>query len=134
MDGNKIKYWYCDVCGEKVIVDDGYVVWNPHEHDTIKNGDIRFKIIHQNRCDIGSENASQELKLFVDEDGLARLTAMMSYGEFNRSGSDIEPKIANVREFVDFFRRLHIQNYEEARRNFNNQEEPKGFFKRLFNF
>lgn len=119
---NKINHWYCDVCGEKVTIDNGYVVWNPHGHDALNDGDIGFKIIHQGKCDLGTENASLALDFFVNEDGLARLTSLLSYGEFNRLDESEEPKIGNIREFIDFFRRLQIPNYEEARRNFKNQD------------
>jgi hypothetical protein len=119
-----VKRWRCDVCGEWVTSEQGYVVWN-YVNDHMRTG---FQIIHRGRegCDDHSKPASSALVDFLGPDGFARTTALMVVGPIMRNQSPnaefIEHRIADAEEFVDFMRRLYVPNYEEARNKFNAHE------------
>lgn len=108
-----IDYWYCDVCQEKVTKDNGYVVWN-------NNPDSGFNIIHRGKCDKRGQPSSSDLESFLGVDGLAYLTSFISYGEF-RNDNDGGRNL-NKKSFIDFFRRVQLPYYEEARRKFSSEE------------
>ena len=55
-------------------------------------------------------------------DGLAKLTSMLSFGEFQNEEYDDGREIKSNRKFIDFFRRVQIPHYEEARRKFSSHE------------
>lgn len=116
-----VTRWRCDVCGEWVTREQGYVVWGydkPH-------GRTGFQIIHQKKCDDNSKPASAALGDFLGPDGFARTTALMTVGPIMRNlspDSEFTERIADSDEFADFMRRLYIPNYEEARDKFNNHE------------
>lgn len=107
--------WTCDVCGTAIEqLDQGYVVW---QSDGIKASG--FKIIHQAKCDRDDLPASAALEDFVGEKGLAYLLSFMSAGPVQSAlGRKPHCEIVDFDEFVDFFRRVQLPHYEEARRHF----------------
>lgn len=108
-----IDTWYCDTCGEPVSVKDGYVIWNSHGPDR------DFRIIHQSRCDDGSMSSSMALGEFVGVDGIASLLSLLTVGALARVPDGVsKDKEINLTDFADLFRRLHVPNYERARRHF----------------
>ena len=113
-----LTQWKCDVCGQMIEnMDEGYVTWSASPE-----GDSDFTIIHQSkdRCDDGRKHFSAALRDFLGADGLANLTAMLSHGPVTYGSG--QPRIANMDEFVDFFRRVQLPHYEEARQSFKRAE------------
>jgi hypothetical protein len=126
MSTKPLTRWSCDVCGDPVTADenDGYVVWR---HIDGQEGD--FRIIHKIKCDDDRYTSSLPLSNFLGSRGLATLTAFLSPGAFiaatypkeklNRMGFAIHDQ----HEFVDFFRRVQLPYYEEARSELWNPSE-----------
>lgn len=107
--------WYCDVCGEEITSQsNGLVTW---KHDTGK-GKGEFEIVHKGpSCDLDRGKMSMDLFAMTNDEGQARLLAFLSYGPLpEREGA---PRIADLDEFVELFRRLQTPGYEEARRYFD---------------
>lgn len=113
--------WYCDVCGDTVDVEKGYVIWR-------RTDGVRwdFKIIHKVICDDKSYGSSLPLSDFLGPDGLIRLTSFLSYGEYHLRSLESDQSrgamVRNMDEFVVLLRRLQIPFYEEARRRFGDVE------------
>jgi hypothetical protein len=120
-----LEEWICDVCGEVIKGEkEGYVVY--HMTDPPKNSFDEgrpkrhgFKIIHKSRCDHEDEYASLPLSMVTGNEGLAKLQSWISKGPASESES-IEVKSTN--EYVDFFRRVQLPYYEEARQIFGDKE------------
>ncbi len=112
--------WTCDVCGEdSVTADNGYVVWDM-DRETME--DHSFSIIHQSRCDDDTMASSSPLAEFLGPDGLANLTSLLSLGPvmMKRESRD-RPPPKDMTQFIDFFRRLQLPGYEQARPNFQTE-------------
>lgn len=113
--------WHCDVCGDTVDVEKGYVIWRSSDR-------VRwdFKIIHKVICDDKSHGSSLPLSYFLGPDGLIRLTSFLSYGEYHLRGLEPDASggatVRDMDEFVVLLRRLQIPFYEEARRRFDDVE------------
>jgi len=111
-----LSQWYCDVCDEIIEKpEDGYVIWKNDEsllcHD--------FRIVHQRSCQDFSYTSSLPISSFISDGGLCKLLSFLSIGHIKGNG---ENRIKNLDEFVDFFRRMQVPYYEEARRRFNNMD------------
>ena len=113
--------WYCDVCGQKITdPDSGYVIWHTSTNPIKFHG---FKIIHQNKCDDNTCPSSAALSDFLGEAGLTYLLTFLSQGQIIKlMGQNTYPLIDEFDEFVDFFRRVQVPYYEEARRCFSNPD------------
>jgi hypothetical protein len=108
--------WTCDVCHEQIeSVKEGYVVWSTDDH-LLKRG---FIILHKGKCDPRGLTQSQALGDFLGPDGLATLTSFLSYGNINPEG--LGNRIADMDEFIDFFRRVQLPWYEQAREHFSSE-------------
>lgn len=121
-----LTQWYCDVCGGLIKnVKDGYVVW-----DTDKEGKVTvIKVIHQSKCDDDSLPNSTALEDFLGTDGLSHLLSLMSAGPIINNGKNRYKKgFADIDVFVDLVRRLHVPNYEEARRRFSDSELRSDYY------
>jgi hypothetical protein len=127
-----LQVWSCDVCGEPVTGEpnDGLVVWQSTRTD---EGylDHNFMIVHKTndhapdsrRCDPGSANgfrSSVDLERFLGAHGLAMLLGWLSVGPLKGGGT--APRVQNMDEFVDFFRRVQTPYYEEARPRFDDEK------------
>lgn len=115
-----LEEFVCDECGQIIEdVADGYVVWRTEDEC-----DCDFKIIHKVSCDDESHPSSDSLEEFVGSRGLIRLTGYFSPGPLilNSQGSIRSGLPKSMDEFTDFFRRLHVPYYEEARMKFSNPE------------
>jgi len=116
--------WYCDVCGEPI--DDaksGYVIWR----SAAPSKDRDFKIIHQSRCDRKNYESSNALEDFLGPRGVAYLLSFLSVGPALHNPQGGYNKVADMDEFVDFFRRCQTPFYEEARRRFQNERFREDF-------
>lgn len=110
---NPLTIWYCDVCGKPIHDQkDGYVVWQ----SSAGTGSPSFKIVHQTGCDHGDTNSSAPLEDFLGVDGLNHLLTFLS-DDPNWTATDSPPhtSIRHLGKFVDFFRRVQLPHYEEAR-------------------
>ena len=105
-----LKQWICDRCGEVIErPEDGYVFW---KKPNFKNED--FQIVHHVRCNLDqSYTQSMDLRRFLGADGLVRLLSKLDPGSMHQPNHQCE--VSNMREFVEFFRRLQLPYYEEAR-------------------
>lgn len=114
-----LRQWICDVCG-KVIEkpEDGYVVWGTNEEGKID----KIRILHKNNhvdgyiigCDHDSRySMSLPIESFLGDDGKVRLLSLIDPGPDFRM--EYREHIADMRLFLEFFRRVQIPYYEEAR-------------------
>jgi hypothetical protein len=112
------------VCGQKVGIDDGYVVWDSDPTERVHP----FQIIHRGRCDRDDRPSSMSIDYFLGPNGLVVLTSMLSYGVVHTSGGrDSTPIPPEPNQFVDFMRRVQVPGYEEAR-EFLQSEEARDRF------
>ncbi len=124
-----LEQWICDVCGEVIEKpEDGYVVWNEDRGDEYQY--FGFTVIHQSRCDNDKLPNSLPVTDFLGELGLAVLISKLSAGPVinrNREHSSAG-RVKDVDGFVDFFRRMQVPYYEEARRYFNDPEFLEDYY------
>lgn len=107
------QFWRCDTCGEPVALEEGYVIWGREGKPATD-----FRIIHKSVCDDDSLISSLPLADFVGADGLAQLTAMLSYGMLTKDSgvtSRSEHDLPDLDAWVDFVRRVQIPHYEQVR-------------------
>ena len=120
-DNRPLTIWYCDFCKEPIEdVNNCYVIWKCTE----KGAYYSFKIIHSVKCDQREVyDRSLPIKEFLGIDGITNLLSFLSLGPIisNLSSGGFQ-QIHDFDDFVDFFRRVQIPYYEEARRKFNNQK------------
>ena len=112
-----LEQFVCDVCGELIEnVSEGYVVYRPEDHR-----DCDFRIIHQSRCDDRSFPKSLALEDFLGSRGLIILTGYLTPGPIinNAQNPELDCSPKSLDEFTDFFRRVQVPYYEEARQKFN---------------
>lgn len=114
-----LTVWYCDFCKEPIEdVKNGYVIWKCTDELRLHS----FKIIHSVKCDQREDyTQSMAMEKFLGIDGITTLLSFLSPGPIisNLSSGSVQ-QIHDFDEFVDFFRRVQIPYYEEARRKFNN--------------
>lgn len=123
-----LEEFYCDTCGELIeSPEEGYVVWK--NNDELK--DHGFIIIHQGKCDPGRRGSASRdrypcslpLTDFLGVKGLVLLTSFLSLGKVKANlKQDNVIKVADVDQFIDFFRRVQVPYYEEARTKFKEPE------------
>lgn len=110
--------WYCDACGNEIHDPQAALVTWDFNKDNEKH---EFFIIHKGRiCDRERGSFSMELSDMLGAEGQEHLLSFLSYGPLPRREG--QPKIENMDQFVDLFRRLHTPGYEEARRYFHLEE------------
>ncbi|MEA4947064.1 MAG: hypothetical protein VB058_05825 [Oscillospiraceae bacterium] len=116
-----LKQWVCDVCGELIEKpEDGYVIWKCDDKDS-SISDI--KIVHTSimmddgkikGCDFDDYNypCSMDLSRFLGADGAAYLLSFLDLGPHIPTE---RCRVKDMPKFVDFFRRVQLPYYEEAR-------------------
>jgi hypothetical protein len=115
-----VSNWICDKCGEIIkTASEGYVLWDSNEQ--LKS--YGFIIVHQKKCDDRTKTNSMPLEDFLGNRGLTYLTSMLSIGPIKKNiGQGNSCSIKDMDEFVDFFRRVQIPYYEQARIHFSTAE------------
>ena len=116
-----LQEWFCDNCNQVIAKPgEGNVVWRQDAH----NQWFDFKIMHKNKCAIGRGYfSSAALEDFLGEKGVNYLLSMLSPGMFKiTSGQPGRVCVKDIDEFVDFYRRVQVSYYEEARAKFNRRE------------
>ena len=117
--------WRCDVCSE--IIDSpesGYVIWKS-DPNLLSHA---FKVIHKRKCDLKDHHSSAALSDFLGEKGLSYLLSKLSLGPIKKSqGQPSACQVADMDEFVDFFRRVQTPFYEQARIKFGDEQVKEDF-------
>ena len=114
-----LSQWICDNCGKLIDnAEAGYVIWKV-------DAEMRkysFRVVHQKICDDQKYSSSMPVKEFFGLNGSAYLTSMLSYGsvKLNAGESPRKPPV-DMDEFSDFFRRMQLPYYEEARTKFGDE-------------
>lgn len=121
-----LRQWKCDACGQIIDrPDTGWVEWlaGPTQ-GTKAHG---FRIVHNsNRCQYPSSARVHDVHLLhlVGTDGLANLLTLLVPG---RSRGNHEDGVANLDEWTEIVRRLHLPHYEEARQYWADAEADHFF-------
>ena len=117
--------WRCDVCGELIdSPESGYVIWKT-DSNLLSHS---IKIIHKIKCDLKDHHDSAALSDFLGESGLAYLLSKLSLGPIMKSMDQSSfCQVADMDEFVDFFRRVQTPFYEQARTKFGSAEVQSDF-------
>jgi len=112
---NETKTWICDNCGGEIMdIKDGWLEWLSTKGDS-GNYDNTFgmRIVHRVRCiydewkpfkELGALTMDMDLEHFAGPDGLVRLLALISRGEFK-----------DMEEVLEIIKRIHIPGHEAAR-------------------
>ena len=115
-----LKQWICDSCGE--IIEKPEDAWFEWYLDRNTSSETGFRIVHANRtsCRYDDRQLEQQNKSPLDlpfstvtwPDGLGALLYLTEHTSF-----------ADIKEFIDIVRRLHIPYYEEARQYWKQAEK-----------
>lgn len=120
-----LKQWRCDKCGEIIErPEDGYVEFRELSMDKAVYDD--FIIVHhrlasqlkdkeEHGCYVYS--LGEPLKNFLGDEGKVRLLSLLDPGPYHMP--EFKLTTSNVRKWNDFFMRLQIPYYEEARQYWN---------------
>lgn len=110
-----LRQWTCDSCGEVIEKpEDGWFEWYTERDTSLDTG---FRIVHhRGSCMYNDQRLEQQnrppsdfdLSMVVGHNGLALLLNLME-----------RKKFADMKEFIEVFRRLHLPYYEEARLYWN---------------
>lgn len=123
-----LQQWVCDRChGVIEKPQDGWLEWLSELPDLTYSG---FKIVHHAPASpykpkngdcyhytrhIG--RSDMHLDMFLGIDGMARMTTWT-----------YSPGVKSLEEWAEVFRRLHVPNYEEARRHWRKAESEGYIF------
>jgi hypothetical protein len=136
-----LEQWICDTCGEVIqSVDDGWVEWTRDD----KGRRFGFRICHHATASpIRAEReeprspscyhyehgprADLPLKDMAGTTGMARMLSFIDVGKIHDPDAEQPPRVANLRDWTETFRRLFVPYYEEARLHFD-AAEADGFF------
>ncbi len=127
-----LKQWICDSCGQVIETpDDGYVEWLVESEEAAFGQQYGFKIIHAGEeCTCYSEEDVSKndapLESFIGNKGHLYLLSFLDVGTLlmrEYKGA----RVKNLREFVEFMRRLTVPYYEEARLYFENLHADEDF-------
>ena len=109
-----LSQWKCDACGQIIERPEmGWVEWLAGPtHGTKAHA---FRIVHNSsRCQYPSMGRVHDIHLvhLLGPDGLATLLELVSPGGRTANRED---GVANLDEWCELVRRLHVPHYEEAR-------------------
>ncbi|MDZ7799986.1 MAG: hypothetical protein U5K81_04210 [Trueperaceae bacterium] len=119
-----LHQFICDTCGQVIEnPDQGYVEWFVDPHSPPDHHG--FSIVHHapysprresdRDCYIGRATGSLPLPRFLGQDGAAQRLAFLDLGPHHDPDRRNSPQARDLREYVEFLRRLTIPYYEEAR-------------------
>lgn len=135
-----LKQWICDTCGELIeSPEDGFVEWlspmeegvrefrivhhapkSPYWEGRGRGRDCYHHTKHPNRRDLHLED-------FIGPDGLVLLLSFLDVGDVLDPDFEHPPKVGDMRNFIETFRRLQLPGYEEARRYFREASNSGDF-------
>lgn len=128
-----LETFYCDTCGTLISeLSHGFVEWNVTEGE--EPLDFGWRIAHlmphsPKNSTVGCHKGlakSAPLKDFVGPDSQAQLLTFLDIGEHIK-GSELRSSVRDLREFVEFVRRISIPFYEEARIYWDEAIEDNAF-------
>lgn len=117
-----LKQWYCDKCGEIIErPEDGYVQFKRSISNCLVYED--FKVVHhitksprrehdRNGCYIYDSDC--DLKSYLGDKGKIGLLSLLDPGVYHMP--EFMLMTSDIRKWNDFFMRLQLPYYEEARR------------------
>lgn len=118
-----LRQWKCDVCGEIIErPEDGYVQWKRNDDMQIED----FIIVHHktaspkknSRRGCYKYDSDCDLESFLGEKGIVELHALLDPGEYHMP--EFKSFVADLRKWLDFYKRLQLPYYEEARQYWDN--------------
>src|SRR6476660_5290389 len=130
-----LEQWICDRCGQVIEEpNQGSVEWIDDSKTHKASG---FKIVHQpsyaphdnGECYHYSDHPGRledRLEEFIGQNGMVMLLSFLDIGPYLEADYQ-GPRVKDMREFVEFTRRLTVPYYEEARLYWN-QAEQDGLF------
>lgn len=135
-----LQKYICDYCGEIInSTEEGYVEWlSERDEKTGRSKYHGFKIVHHrpdspNKDEGGCYHYTHEpgrqdvhLRHFTGEAKMAHILSLIDVGPYHDPGFR-GPRVRDVREYIDFVRRLTIPYFEEARRYWHRAVED-GYF------
>lgn len=127
-----LKQWICDSCGQVIkSADDGYVEWLVESEESSFSSQYGFKIIHSGEeCTCYSQEdisfIDAPLEFFLRDKGYLNILNFLDIGPLLMREYK-GPRVKNLREFVEFMRRLTVPYYEEARLYFDNLHTDEHF-------
>lgn len=113
-----LKQWICDTCGEVIEnPEEGFVQWDTNEDGQI----IDFIIVHHKRASPRRHSRNgcykydkdNHLNEFLGEKGVVRLHALIDPGPYHMR--ECKVFVFDIRKWLDFYKRLQLSYYEEAR-------------------
>lgn len=113
-----MKQWVCDVCGEIIEKpEDGYVQWHRNSNGQIDDFIIVHHLTASSRKNHSGEcykySSDRDLKSFLGEHGVLELHALLDPGPYHMPECNIF--VTDIRKWIDFYKRLQLPYYEEAR-------------------
>ena len=122
-----LEQFFCDSCGEIILTpEEGWVEWIGNTFDA-KYLTYGYRIVHHASASPRKEEGmdcynytkqigvnDRNLKSFMGDNILIALYNFLDKGSHKRQNY-LGPDVEDMREFVDFMRRLTIPYYEEAR-------------------
>lgn len=130
-----LEQWICDRCGEVIKkANEGWVEWITDRDTHQASG---FKIVHHAvRSPRGNGGcyhytghpgrSDTHLDHFIGDTPMVHLLRFLDIGEHHDPDYH-GPRVSDMREFVEFFRRLTIPYYEEARTYWSQAESDDMF-------
>jgi len=118
--------WICDKCGTIIQKpNEGMLVWRQNENGQAKD----FRIVHKGNCDDKTlYTQSFEMNWLLGKKGIENFLYLLSDGyifvnhyKLNEP-TQYKPKVENLNDFVDLFRRFQLPYYEAARILFNRED------------
>ena len=109
-----LEQWICDSCGEVInSPSEGYVQWQRNDNLYIED----YKIVHHKKYSPNKKGCyiydyDDSLEDFVGDKGIINSLSLLD------AGPNFIPNYTpqtDIRKWTEFFRRLHIPYYEEAR-------------------
>ena len=120
-----LTQWICDRCGEVIAKpEDGWVHWrtNRETHKVSNIGIVHHLTASPKSGELGCYPERMEsdmhLTAMLGPRGIVDLLSMMDVGEYHDPDARHVGGVADVRNWVEVFRRLHVPYYEEARLHF----------------
>lgn len=113
-----LKQWVCDTCGEVIKTpEDGWVEFQPDSEHKY----VGFSIVHHKLASPNNESRNgcycqtegMHLNEYLGVSGLSKLLVFMDVGSYHSPVFQAPTK--NIRNWVEFTRRLQVPYYEEAR-------------------
>ena len=130
-----LEQWICDRCGEVIKKPkEGWVEWTTDSDTHQASG---FKIVHHSAysprgrggCYHYTDHpgrSDDHLDHVIEQTPMVYLLSFLDIGE-HHDPDYRGPRVANMREFVEFARRLTIPYYEEARTYWSQAESDEMF-------